>query len=298
MGVAITSIIENNPGLRFVFHVFAFTVTDEDRSRLRRLEEMHGHRVEVHQLDTAALDDFRRFPCFSQHSLGTFIRLLIPDGLRGVADRVLYLDADLLCFGDISNLLDADLGDCIAAAVADEQDTTVRTQVPALGLKNEHYFNAGVMLIDINRWIAAGVSDTALKALTMRELRFADQDALNIALDGCVKYIDAKWNYRYHLVDYLDRGETALHVAQSFALMHFTGPVKPWHDWCLHDVKRMFLEIQSRSPWAGMPLDAPRTARELKLFSKFLLRQKRMLAGIGWHCRYLRARLRQSLNSA
>ncbi|MBK4733510.1 glycosyltransferase family 8 protein [Noviherbaspirillum pedocola] len=298
MGVAITSIIENNPKRRFIFHVFAFTVTAEDRDRLRALEEKHGQRIEVHQLDTGALDAFRRFPCFSQHSLGTFIRLLIPEGLRGVTDRVLYLDADLLCFGDISDLLQTDLGDCIAAAVTDEQSTTVSTQVPALGLKHGQYFNAGVMLIDIERWVAADVSDIALKALSMRELRFADQDALNIALDGRVRYVDAKWNYRYHLVDYLDRGETRLNVGPSFALMHFTGPVKPWHDWCLHEVRCMFLELQSRSPWAGMPLDAPRTARELKLFSRFLMRQNRIVESISWHCRYLRARLRQKRKSA
>lgn len=298
MGVTITSIIENNPRLRFVFHVFAFAITDEDRDRLRQLEQRHGQRIQLHLQDTSALDAFRRFPCFSQHSLGTFIRLLIPDGLRGITDKVLYLDADLLCFGNIEQLLAIDLGDCIAAAVADEKDTTVATQIPALGLKHGHYFNAGVMLIDVDNWIAAGVRETALKTLTSRELRFADQDALNIALDGRTKYIDAKWNHRYHLVDYLGRGETRLDLSQGSVLMHFTGPVKPWHDWCLHDIKRIFVELQSRSPWAGMPLDAPRSARELKLFSKFLLRQNRIVEGVCWHCRYLEARLRQRLKSA
>lgn len=298
MGVTITSVVENNPGRDFVFHVFAFSITDDNRDRLAKLEKQLGVTVRLHLLDTATLDDFRQFPCFSKHSLGTFIRLLIPSRLRDVTDKVLYLDADLLCFGDLSELLTLDLGDNIAAAVADEKDTTVKTQIPALGLKHGHYFNAGVMYIDVRNWVAADVQQATLKSLTTLDMRFADQDALNIALDGRIRYIDLKWNFRYHLVDYLTRGETTLNIAQPYVFMHFTGPVKPWHNWCLHDVRELFTDIQSRSPWAESPLDAPRTARELKLFSKILITQHRIAEGIYWHCLYLVSRLMQKLKSA
>ncbi|WP_432257885.1 glycosyltransferase family 8 protein [Cupriavidus sp. TMH.W2] len=295
MGVTITSIVENNPGMCFVFHVFAFSITPDIRQKLQQLQERHTITVQLHLLDTEVLQDFKQFPCFGHHSLGTFIRLLIPDNLNGITDKVLYLDADLLCFGNISELLSLDISDHIAAAVADEKDTTVRTQIPALGLKHGHYFNAGVMYINVQNWIAAGIRESALKSLTTQNLRFADQDALNIALDGRVKYVDERWNYRYHLVDYLSKGETKLNVPQAFVLMHFTGPVKPWHTWCLHEIRQFFIDIQSRSPWSEIPLDGPKTTRELKLFSKFLILQNRILEGVYWHCRYLGSRLRQSL---
>jgi UDP-glucose:(glucosyl)LPS alpha-1,3-glucosyltransferase len=297
MGVTITSVIENNPAVDFVFHVFAFSITADDKERLQQLEKLHDIVIQLHLLDVDVLREFKQFPCFEHHSLGTFIRLLIPSRLKDITRKVLYLDADLLCFGDLSELLALDLGDCVAAAVGDEQDTTVKTQIPALGLKNGHYFNAGVMLIDVQNWVAADAQDQALKELTTRNLRFADQDALNIALDGRIKYIDVKWNYRYHLVDYLCRGQNQLKVPHPFVLMHFTGPVKPWHSWCLHDIREQFVNIQSRSPWAEIPLDDPRTARELKLFSRFLLRQNRTAEGIYWHCRYLGSRLAQRLKS-
>ena len=294
MGVTITSVVKNNPDLHFIFHVFAFHVSDDNRRRIGQLEAELDSTINIHVLSTDLLQAFRKFPCFGQHSLGTFIRLLIPNSLQGIASKVLYLDSDILCFGSIADLLITDLTDCIAAVAHDEADTTVKTQTSALRLKHGQYFNAGVMYINVENWIANDTQNSALKILTTQELVFADQDALNMALDGKTRYIDDKWNYRYHLVDYLIKGETRLSVPDSFVLMHFTGPVKPWHNWCLHEVKAIFIQYQSASSWSDVPLDAPRTSRELKLFSKFLIKQNRIASGVFWHLKYWGVRLRRT----
>lgn len=291
MGVAIVSVVNNNPGRQFVFHVFAFTASDADRRRLQALERQIGMPVRVHLLAAESLQAFRQFPCFSQHSLGTFIRLLIPGRMRGIASTVLYLDADLLCFGALDDLLATDVSDVIAAAAADEALTTVNTQVASLGLRHRRYFNAGVMLINVEQWVAHNVENSTLEILSSRPLRFADQDALNISLDGHTRYVEDRWNHRYHLVDYLMRGDTRLNLPGAPALVHFTGPVKPWQDWCLHEARQIFVDLQATTPWADVALDPPRTPRELKLFSKFLVRQQRPLEGVFWHIKYLGARL-------
>jgi UDP-glucose:(glucosyl)LPS alpha-1,3-glucosyltransferase len=241
------------------------------------------------------LQAFTQFPCFSRHPLGTFIRLLIPNALQGVAKNVLYVDADILCFGSIAELLSTDIDDCIAAVVHDEMETTAKTQIPALAIQHGQYFNAGVMYINVDNWVANDIQRMALTILSSQELVFADQDALNIALDGRVKYIDRKWNFRYHLVAFLSRGETRLNLEPPFVFVHFTGPVKPWQNWCLHEAKTIFLGYQALSPWSDAPLDEPKTARELKLYSRFLIKQHRIGRGIGWHLKYLGARMAQNL---
>lgn len=295
MGVTIASIVKNNPDLFFVFHVFAFTVSEDNRRRIAQMEKASGAPIHIHVLSTELLAEFTRFPCFGKHSLGTFIRLLIPNKLQGITKKLLYLDADILCFGSITELLSTDIDDCIAAVAHDEAETTVKTQVLALGIQHRHYFNAGVMYINVDNWVASDTQNKALSVLTSRDLVFADQDALNIALDGRTTYIDDKWNYRYHLVDFLSRGESSLNVAKPFVFMHFTGPVKPWHSWCLHEVKAIFLNYQALSSWSDMALDGPKSARDLKLFSKFLVKQNRILEGVCWHIKYLGVRLVQNL---
>ncbi|WP_041741268.1 glycosyltransferase family 8 protein [Collimonas fungivorans] len=287
MGVNIVSIVRNNPDMVFIFHVFAFSITDDSRHRLEQLESNCGTSIVIHILNPDMLSEFSQFPCFSQHPLGTFVRILIPNLLHGIADKVLYLDADILCMGKIQELLSVDMGNCIAAVVHDELETTVKTQVSALNLQHHEYFNAGVMYIDVNNWIANDTQNKALIILSTQELRFADQDALNAVLNGHTKYIEDKWNYRYHLVDFLSNGSTQLDIPEPFVFIHFTGPVKPWHAWCLHEAKSIFFDYQSMSSWADMPLDKPKNARELKLFSKFLIKQNRITEGVGWHIKYL-----------
>ncbi|AMO98719.1 glycosyl transferase 8 C-terminal family protein [Collimonas arenae] len=287
MAVNITSILRNNPGMVFIFHVFAFSITDDSRRRLEELERKYDISINIHILHKDILSDFNQFPCFSQHPLGTFIRILIPNLLQGITNKVLYLDADILCMGELRGVQSINIDDCIAAVVHDEVETTAKTQIAALNLSHAEYFNAGVMYINVGNWVANDSQSKALTVLSTQQLLFADQDALNAVLNGHVKYIDEKWNFRYHLVDFLSKGGNSLDVVAPVVFMHFTGPVKPWHDWCLHEAKDIFIRYQSESSWADVPLDQPKSVRELKLFSKFLVKQGRVAEGICWHAKYL-----------
>lgn len=297
MAVNIVSIIKNNLDLVFYFHVFAFSVSDDTHRRLQELEKDYDISITIHLVDENILSDFYQFPCFSQHSLATFIRILIPNLLKGVTDNFLYLDADILCLGKIEELFTIKLGNSIAAVVMDEAKSTVATQISTLELQYPEYFNAGVMFINIPNWINNDSQHKALHSLSIRNLRFADQDALNIALNGNVTFINEKWNFRYHLVDFLSNGITTFEEQTRAVFMHFTGPVKPWHNWCLHEVKTAFLHYQSFSPWMDVPLDKPDSTREFKLFSKFLIRQRQVIPGVYWHAIYLLSKLKNQIRS-
>jgi lipopolysaccharide biosynthesis glycosyltransferase len=291
MGVMITSMVKHNPNMHFVFHVFAFTISPNNEDRIQRLSRLLKVDIQIHLLNPTSIERFNHLPYYGQYPLGTITRLLIPNALSSITDSVLYVDADILCFGDLQSLVNMDIDDIVAAVVTDEANTTVATQIDALKLPIPEYFNAGVMYINNKKWLALDIETETLTTLFSRQLRFIDQDVLNLALNGKTRYLPTKWNHRYHLVDYLSRGERTLTLPKDLVFMHFTGPVKPWQNWCIHEAKEHFLKFQAESTWCDMPLDAPKKVNELKLVSKFLIKQGKISAGILWHMQYLTYKL-------
>jgi len=45
--------------------------------------------------------------------------------------------------------------------------------------------------------------------------------------------------------------------------------------------------LQAQSAWSDMALDAPQSARELKLYSKSLMKHGRVFESLAWHLKYL-----------
>jgi len=289
MGVAITSIVTHNPQTPFIFHVFAPAFSQADSDKLSQLQNLYGVDIHLHTVDLCVFKEYAGFPDFSQYSTAIFTRLLIPQVLRGQTSRVLYLDADILCVGKLKPLMSIDLGRYIVGAVHDNGEFTVRTQCKNLKLRQGKYFNSGVLLIDIDSWIGHDISRRTMETLLLphQHFIFPDQDALNIVLEEHVLYIEEQWNYQYNLNSFLNLGFYSMQPLGNGVLIHFTGRVKPWHAWSLHQARDLFQEYQSKSPWAGTSLDSPRNYKEMRLYSQFLMRKGSIVKAIYWFAQYL-----------
>lgn len=292
MGATIASIIAHNPGQHFTFHLLTFELDEQHKRRFAQLEQMYAVSTRLHLLDPASFSQFAHYLGHSHYSLSIFTRLVIPDVLRGQADRVLYLDADILCVGPLDEMIALDIAGDIAVVIPDAPVTT-RRRVAALELAHAEYFNAGVLLMNLERWLAAGISAQTLDTLmhSTKELRFNDQDALNIVLNGRARYISPRWNYLYDLIHDLDRNQCAMRPVGKAVFIHFAGAVKPWTEWSGHDARALFRQYHALSPWSDMPLDAaPRNTKEMRMHSRFLWRQGKPWQSLRWFIRYLRKR--------
>lgn len=289
MGVAMTSIIENNRDVNLVFHLFTSMVSEDNREKLRRIEDDHGVAIAIHIIDPSVFGEYVKFPSFAQYSAAIFTRLLIPNTLQGVTDRVLYLDSDILCVGGITELMSMDISDSIVAVVHDNGEETVRRQCANLNLRDGRYFNSGVLLINIDNWISRDITRSTMRTLLMsdRKFVFPDQDALNIVLDGRAKFIADKWNFQYNLNSFLNAGNFRMDTVCDAVFVHFTGRVKPWHAWSLHEARTWFVKYQLLSPWADVPLDVPKNHKEMRLFSQFLARHGHRGRAVLWFAKYL-----------
>ncbi|KAF3999960.1 glycosyltransferase family 8 protein [Glaciimonas immobilis] len=285
MGVAIVSVLENNRSQSFVFHIFTASIMDDHSAQLREIEKKYRTVILVKLIDPTIFDEFADFTSISQYSAAIFMRLLIAGSLKGIADRVLYLDADIVCQGDLTELMSIELGDNIAAVVGDV-GSIAEMQVAKLGLTGGRYFNSGMLYIDVNRWCAENIWHKAVQAILSsdKSFLFPDQDALNKVMDGRVKFIDAKFNWLYDLF-----AETASknNPPPNAVFIHFVGRLKPWHSWCCNSAKDIFLKYQALSPWANAPLYGPKNYKEIRMFAQGLLRTGNRMQGILWYIKFI-----------
>ncbi|GAC1324415.1 MAG: lipopolysaccharide 3-alpha-galactosyltransferase [Collimonas sp.] len=285
MGVAIVSVLENNRDQALVFHVLTPSISDENAARLRQIEATYQTVIKVRIIDPSIFDEFADFPSFSQYSAAIFTRLLIAGALHGVAGKVLYLDADIICQGSIAELLAIDISDCVVAAVGDV-GSIAENQIATLKLSSRQYFNSGVLYINVDNWMASDVWHHAVKAIlaSSKKFSFPDQDALNVVLDGRARLIDSKFNWMYDLF-----GETASNkkIAGDAVFVHFVGRLKPWHDWCCNPSNSLFFKYQALSPWAGVALYPPKNYKEMRMFSQGLRKTGEWRKSAVWYAKYL-----------
>ncbi|WP_439427369.1 glycosyltransferase family 8 protein [Micromonospora sp. LA-10] len=185
------------------------------------------------ELDELPLSSWRMMS--SRISNAAYYRLLLPDLVPHAVDRMLWLDSDVMCVGDLTELWRTDLGDALLGAAIDIGTPTVgaATGVPGLDEKagrigrRSDYFNSGVLLMDLARCREAELSTRALDYIRANSatLRFAVQDAMNVAVDDRWLRLDARWND----MDFT-RFEQDLGAVDRTRIIHFAGKKKPWQE--------------------------------------------------------------------
>lgn len=176
----------------------------------------------------------------------TYYRFLIQEILPDY-EKVLYLDGDLVCNRDVSELFRLDIEGYLLAAAYDpdvggqinlQNSDTLRYLVHELKMDDPSaYFQAGVLLLNtkemrltysLERWLA----------FASKWYRYSDQDVLNRYCQGRVRYMDMAWNmiidcnnYRVPVVIHEAKGDVYQQYHESRKhpyIIHFAGFQKPW----------------------------------------------------------------------
>jgi lipopolysaccharide biosynthesis glycosyltransferase len=208
----------------------------------------------------------------------TFERL-IPDDVG----RLLKLDVDVLVRDDVGALWDTDLGGAVLGAVRDLWLWQVRPAylpdheldgVPA----GVPYFNAGVQLVDVERW---RTEDVGVRALTMKRERpdrfpLQDQALLNTLLWDQWFELPARWNMTHATYKFASAARSPLpdefdDLRRDPGIVHFTTSRKPWLAACPHPFRAEWRAVwrrtagpsQSSSEWSAAVHDtSPRSCVE------------------------------------
>jgi lipopolysaccharide biosynthesis glycosyltransferase len=141
----------------------------------------------------------------------------------------------------------------------------MRSHLASLGIDDAaRYFNAGVLVVNLDQWRRERATDNLVRFVTSREaLSWFDQDALNSVFAGRWKPLHPRWNAMNSLWTWPDLaadifGTAAVREATSNpGILHFEGPSlsKPWHYLCPHPWRSEYRSTLVRTPWGGTALE-------------------------------------------
>lgn len=165
-----------------------------------------------------------------------YARLFLDSILPSVYDDVVYVDGDTQLQSDLTELVRAPLPDGAILAARDPMVLAIDRNGPewrarrhyfeSLGFSRDQmktYFNSGVLRFGLKDW--SSVRADCLRELRRRphELRFPDQDVLNLCCQDRHLTMSFKWNFP---IFFLNCGVRDVIGPRIY---HFMSNPRPWH---------------------------------------------------------------------
>lgn len=257
--VAIISVLENNKNKNFTFHIFTDAYEQESAGKLKLIAEKYNIKLCIYAIDMNILAGFhikvKRFLRV------TYLRLIMPKILKDI-NYFLYMDADMVCLGDLWQLNDIDFKGKAFAAVSDLPEA-VEYRTKFLKLKNDKYFNDGMMFVNVHNWNRLQITEKAFTFKGADPKRFLgqSQDILNLVMDGDIIFLDKKFNVMQESTDVKD-----------CVIYHFFGRFKPW-EMELNKYDALWRKYLELSPWPALtdkfPPKKPQYYHDYKKVAKY-----------------------------
>lgn len=253
LGVLIKSILLKNT-TPITFHIMTNNVQQSNKDLLSSLINHITSYINFYDINE---DLLKSMPIRETGylSIATYMRIFAQEILPHHLNKILYLDCDILVNNPLDDLWNINIENFSIAAVLDVITFNENVYDRLKYDKNEGYFNAGVLLINLKKWREINLLKLALDYIQSNKQRIIneDQDVLNALLHKDKKLIPLKFNATYSvfekqslfLKDYNEEIEEAIYKP---TIIHFTY-IKPWNKECNHPYQYLFEEILKCTPW-------------------------------------------------
>ncbi len=170
----------------------------------------------------------------------TYYRLLIPN-LITEYDKVIYSDVDIIFRMDLAEIYNRNLADYYVAATLDLGLNNKKDYIDSVdGLEAGKYIQAGFAIFNLKKMRDDNMVET-FKRLAKNNYTYQDQDVINIACKGKIKYIEPCYNvndcaliYMYWHKDKLPAfySDVDCEFARNHGNFHYSG-YKPWQQYSI-----------------------------------------------------------------
>ena len=165
-------------------------------------------------------------------SKATYFRFFIEDYLPNDIKNLIYLDCDIICLQNPEQILNTYINKLnnsdfvIGSSVEYLKNNETIELFDRLKLQSDSYFNAGVMIINYDKWKKENLKNKLLKLMNeiTNDINFWDQDVLN-------KYFDGQYLEITHFLNFnLNNEQIYIHnkVNRNVFFVHYSGSSKPW----------------------------------------------------------------------
>lgn len=262
-GVSITSLFKNNPSRKIHITVYLLTVeiSSESKNKFLRLSEKSGH-------DLILIDATEEFQIIQQLNLSLYrgsamtnLRLYFDKLIPQTVHRILYIDCDTIITDELIPLCNYQLNGKLLAMTLDAYGKILRKSA------DEVYYNAGVLLIDCDRWrneYWRQKIEVFIKNNT-EQLAHPDQDVFNHVCKGEIDRLPIRYNLQVVHREYVEKlyfrylapenyysGQEIEDARNKPAIIHMIRSLgtNPWYkDGKLHPDYKLYQSYKNISQW-------------------------------------------------
>lgn len=290
VGASLCSIFENTKEWVTVHFLHDYTLSTDNRRLLMQLVRSYGQQIVFYDFEKLFK---KRFEAFEEKnawmkpnlkkgvSQATWYRLVMGEVLPKV-ERLIYLDGDIIVNMDIAELWNEDTGKNGLAAVPDTviQEGHYSLMVQKGLCKEERYFNAGVLLLDMEKYRQQEqLLERGAEFLRENELiDYLDQDVLNHFFNKDCRLLPEKYNT---LVSW-EISQKRENVGAC--IYHYAG--KCYAIDAVNNYHRLFLTYFTKTPWCNadflgnLARNIHQTNRSLMLtYANFIAGMYRIIIG-------------------
>ncbi|WP_159548095.1 glycosyltransferase family 8 protein [Streptococcus halichoeri] len=233
--VTLYSVVKQTPEATFDVYVLQRDLLQKDadiRDFCQQLERVVYHPVVIGD------NQFSEAPTSDRYPETIYYRLLAHEFLPKKLERILYLDADILCLNDITSFYHMHLGDYLYAAASHTKERNVTELMNKFRLGNfeaSNYVNSGVLLMNLQAIRTTVKRQTILTFIEEKGplLFLPDQDILNALYGHQILVIaDDYYNFDTRMAKlYYLRSSGQCNddwIVANTLFLHFCGRDKPW----------------------------------------------------------------------
>ncbi len=253
--VALQSLLINNKDLAFDIYLLNEGLTEINRKSVEKIIEKFDVHFYNKIVEEKVFSNLHKSLKFKHITIHTYFRLFIPNLID--AERVLYLDSDLVVTGSVQELFEIDFEDNYILAVSDRNGllkNSIHESIEVLGmLQDAKYFNAGVMVINMEKWCANKIAEKVIEFVENNpQIKFADQDGLNAIINGQWKELEDKYNIQHNLAILSEKAEISnnlINEIKNKCIIHFTYIYKPWSIRCVNPFSEEYYKYLKTTPY-------------------------------------------------